>query len=113
MALAISLSACGDDDSASEPILPAGEGPTVEVGARDDLSFDADSYVVDAGEVTFVYTNEGTVAHTLLIDGIDGFKLSIGREDEGAVELEPGTYELYCDVAGHQAAGMEAELTVS
>jgi len=27
--------------------------------------------------------------------------------------LAPGTYELYCDIAGHEAAGMLAELTVT
>jgi uncharacterized cupredoxin-like copper-binding protein len=57
--------------------------------------------------------NDGTVAHTLLVKGVSGFKLEVGDEDEGTVELEPGEYTLYCDVAGHEAAGMVATLTVS
>jgi uncharacterized cupredoxin-like copper-binding protein len=115
MALVPLLAACGDDDSTttSEPTAPAGDGPTLVVGAQDDLTFDEDAYEVDAGDVTFIYRNEGSVAHTLLIDGVDGFKLSVGREDKGSVELEPGTYELYCDVPGHEAAGMVAELIVT
>jgi len=113
MALITPLAACGDDDDASTTTAPAGDGPTLTVGAQDDLTFDADSYEVEAGDVTVVYDNEGSIAHTLLIRDVDDFKLSVGREDSGTVELEPGTYELYCDVAGHEAAGMKAELTVS
>jgi plastocyanin len=115
------LAACGDDDD--EPTTTTAEadggdgggegGSTVTVGAQNSLRFDADSYEAAAGEVTFVYENEGNVPHTLLIHDVDDFKLSIGDRDEGSVELEPGTYELYCDVAGHEAAGMTAELTVS
>jgi plastocyanin len=115
-ALAFTLAACGGDDSTTSDTTPtAGEdsGPTLTVGAEDNLKFDAESYETEAGEVKVVYKNNGSVAHTLLIKDVKGFKLSVGREDDGTVDLEPGTYTLYCDVAGHEAAGMEAELTVS
>ena len=119
------LAACGDDDdTTSDPTTTtaaddgsadggAGAGGTLTVGAQDSLKFDAESYEVPAGDVHVVYENEGSVAHTLLIKGVGDFKLAVGDTDEGDVELEPGTYELYCDVAGHEAAGMVAELTVS
>ena len=110
------LAACGDDDDTTSPSTTSGSGGSggaeLTVGAQDRLRFDAESYEVAAGEVHVVYRNEGSVPHTLLIDGVDGFKLSVGDTDEGDVELEPGTYKLYCDVAGHEAAGMVAELTV-
>lgn len=115
--LATVLVGCGDDGDApdDDAAVPSttGDGPVLTVGARDDLTFDEDSYTVEGGDVQIVYRNEGSVAHTLLIEGIDGFKLSVGDEDEGTVALEPGAYEMYCDVAGHQSAGMEAELTVT
>ena len=68
------------------------------------------------GSVAIRYTNAGAIQHTLLIDGVSGFKLDVtsaGDVDTGTAQLEPGTYTLYCDVAGHRSAGMEAQLTVS
>jgi plastocyanin len=110
------LTACGDDDdssSSSTTSAAAAGGSALEVGGTDQLTFDKSSYEAEAGTIDITYVNEGSVVHTLLIEGVDDFKLSIGDTDEGTVELEPGTYLLYCDVAGHQAAGMEADLTVS
>jgi uncharacterized cupredoxin-like copper-binding protein len=57
--------------------------------------------------------NDGSVAHTLLVRGKSGFKLSVGKTDTGTVDLPAGSYELFCDVAGHEAAGMKADLEVS
>jgi cytochrome c oxidase subunit 2 len=116
-ALPLTAIACGgdDDDTSSDggngasSETPAG---AVTVIAEDSLDFDQDSYSAPAGEVTFIYENGGSLPHTLLIEGIDDFKLEVGDTDEGAVELEAGDYTLYCDVPGHQSAGMEASLTV-
>jgi len=83
------------------------------VHAKNELKFDAEAYETAAGCVGVTYINDGSTAHTLLIKEVTGFKLSIGDEDTGAIELASGTYSLYCDVPGHEAAGMRAELTVS
>jgi len=67
------------------------------------------------GSVAITYTNAGAIQHTLLIDGVSGFKLDVpsaGDVDTGTAKLEPGTYTLYCDIPGHRSAGMEAQLTV-
>lgn len=113
-ALAITLTACGDSgggDKASDGCTPVASSVAVE--ALDKLQFDAESYEAGAGCVEVTYTNEGGVAHTLLIEDQPGFKLAIGDEDTGTVTLDAGTYTLYCDIAGHRDAGMEAELTVA
>jgi plastocyanin len=107
----LSLAACGGDDDASSGCTPVdGE---LAVGANDKLKFDADSYETEAGCVEVIYTNEGSQAHNLLIDGVSDFKLTIGDTDTGTVELAPGNYTIYCDLSGHRAAGMEADLTVT
>ncbi len=60
--------------------------------------------------------NGGTVAHNVYIDGTD---LKTGDIPAGGDEvlqlgdLAPGTYTMYCNIAGHRDAGMHAELTVT
>ena len=110
-ALAAPIAACGgsDGDAASGCTPPTSD---LAVGAQDDLTFDADRFEADAGCVEVTYTNEGAIAHTLLIKGEPDLKLSVGDTDTGTVDLPAGTYVLFCDVSGHEAAGMEAELVV-
>ena len=108
--LGVTLVGCGGSDDTAGGCSP---GPKVEVGAKDDLKFDAESYASAKGCVEFVYVNEGSTPHTLLIKNVKDFKLSIGDEDKGTTDLAPGTYTLFCDIAGHESAGMVAELTVS
>jgi len=114
-ALVITLTACGDSDDGgtNDTASCTTSDSSLTVGAQDALKFDADSYEADAGCVEITYANEGSVAHTLLIKGKSGFKLSVGDTDTGSIELTPGDYVLFCDIAGHEAAGMEADLTVS
>ncbi len=69
-----------------------------------------------AGTVAIEYVNVGAIQHTLLIDGVSGLKLDVtkaGDVDKGTVQLQPGTYTLYCDVPGHRQAGMDAPRTIS
>lgn len=109
-AIGTTLVGCGGSDDAASGCTP---GPEVTVHAKDDLKFDKDSYEAGPGCVGIDYINDGSTAHTLLIKGVKDFgKLSIGSKDSGAVELDAGTYTLYCDISGHEAAGMEATLTV-
>jgi plastocyanin len=112
-ALATVLTACGGDDGGGDAGGCTPADAEVTVHALDALKFDADAYDSDAGCIEVSYVNDGSVAHTLLVKGKSGFKLSVGDTDSGTVELPAGTYELYCDVAGHEAAGMKADLEVS
>ena len=105
-----SLAACGGDDGDAAPDCEPTASLTV--GADDDLDFDAESYEVEAGCIEVTYRNDGNIAHTLVIDDVDGFKLEVGDVDRGAVDLEAGTYRMFCDLPAHEAAGMEAELAV-
>jgi len=109
-ALSATLLACGSTDEGARECTP---GPELTVGAEDDLKFDAESYETEAGCIDVTYTNNGSVAHTLLVRGESGFKLAVGNTDQGNVELPAGTFELYCDIAGHEAAGMVADLVLS
>jgi plastocyanin len=97
---------------------PAGEPvATIEVDALATLKFQADNFNTQAGINEIVYVLRGGT-HTLLFEEpqFRGFRLFVGgnkTEDRGKVELEPGTYTIYCDVPGHREAGMVATITVS
>lgn len=111
------LAACGGDDvpqssSAGGAATPNG---AVEVVAED-IGFSEDSYAATAGAVDVSYRNAGNIVHSLVIEDVQDFRLEVtanGDEDNAAVELDAGTYTLYCDVPGHRQGGMEATLEVS
>jgi plastocyanin len=90
--IALPLAACGGGSSSSS----CGSEPTgtaaVTVHALDALKFDQKDYTAKAGDVTIDYVNDGSQAHTLVV------------ENKG--------YKIFCDVPGHRSAGMEATLTV-
>jgi uncharacterized cupredoxin-like copper-binding protein len=113
--VALTLAACGDDDGGAP--VPEGDETTIVARGNDQLQWDQDRYEVAVGEIDVVLVNDGNVPHTLLIEdaaGDDmGIKLSVGRRDEGSIELEAGEYVLWCDIPGHRQAGMESDLTVT
>ncbi len=58
-------------------------------------------------------TNDGTTVHDLTVEGNATPELAVGESATLDVSsLAPGTYELYCQIAGHRDSGMETELTV-
>ena len=109
------VAACGGGGSKTPSASSTTGGPhsSLTVHAKDALKFDKTAYTATAGTVDVTYVNDGTIAHTLDIQNVKGFKLGIGTTDHGTVDLKPGTYTIFCDLPGHEAAGMKATLTVS
>jgi plastocyanin len=114
--LAASVAAGCSSSSATPDTVPA--GTNLEVRAVSGLRFDKTAYEVAAGESLVAYVNDDTIRHTLVVvkDGttVSGFELQVNKKgdvDSGSVTLEPGTYELFCTVPGHQS--MKAALTVN
>jgi uncharacterized cupredoxin-like copper-binding protein len=71
-----------------------------------------------AGRVTFAITNDGTIAHSFEIEGNGVEKalknpLEPGQTDMLSVNLDPGTYTVYCPIDDHRGQGMELEVTVA
>jgi len=71
-----------------------------------------------AGSTTFMVTNNGTKEHSFEIEG-NGIEeeldphLQPGENGTLNVDLQPGTYEVYCPVGDHRAGGMTMQLTVT
>lgn len=85
---------------------------------------------ITAGKVTFVARNMGQVTHELMIEkspikmegpGKPVEDAALGMVDDMqpggtgklSVKLTPGTYELFCNVPGHYAAGQRTTFTVT
>jgi uncharacterized cupredoxin-like copper-binding protein len=129
---------CGDDEAQTSS--PAGPG-RVEVTAVD-YAFEGVPETLEAGETTFVLTNEGEVAHEMAIgrvaddtpleefaSGVDtgaavrGTRRIIaaiepGESSELTMELEPGRYVYVCfqtegtNPQRHGERGMVGDFTV-
>ena len=60
--------------------------------------------------------NDGAVAHNVTIEDTDLKTADLNSGDDEVLELgdlAAGTYTMFCSIAGHREAGMEAELTVT
>jgi uncharacterized cupredoxin-like copper-binding protein len=85
---------------------------------------------VSAGKVTFVAKNIGMLEHELMVEKAPIKMMGAGKPVEDAAQgmiedmghlgtgkmtlkLTPGTYELFCNVPGHYAAGQHTEFTVT
>jgi len=85
---------------------------------------------VKAGSITFAATNTGQLEHELMIERMPLKMDGPGRPNEEAaqgmiedmepgdrgrmtVKLTPGSYVLFCNVAGHYAAGQHIRFTVT
>jgi plastocyanin len=114
VAALIALAACGDDGGGGgyeQPSGPAQESVVVEGG---NFFFDPDEPTLSAGvnELELVSVSG---FHTLLVEGVDGFKLEVndGERDTLKLDLRPGDYTFFCDVPAHRPAGMEGTITVT
>jgi hypothetical protein len=88
---------------------------TLEVDALPSLSFQAKDFTVPAGIVRINYINRGGT-HTLVFDNpsLSGFQLAVPQGPaSGKVQLQPGTYIIYCTIPGHRQAGEQATITVT
>jgi uncharacterized cupredoxin-like copper-binding protein len=114
----LAAAGCGSSDNATTGAAAGtggGGGQRIDVSASD-FHFDPPDITADAGEVTFVLTNDGQTGHALEIEG-QGVEeetdtIEPGQTAELTVDLKDGTYEFYCPVDGHKEQGMEGTVTV-
>lgn len=103
----------GTTTSADADPYPDAREVIVEAG---DVWFEPDQVEVDVGEeVNLRVVNTGDAFHDLTVPAAD-VRLDVEAGDEvvGGLRLdEPGTYEFYCSVPGHAAAGMSGTITVT
>jgi uncharacterized cupredoxin-like copper-binding protein len=82
------------------------------------LKFNKSKITVTHGKIAFVMANPSGSGkpHAIAVEGKhvdkDGKTVQPGGTSKVTVTLKKGTYEFYCPVDGHKAAGMEGKITV-
>ena len=130
-AIAIPAAGCGGDDDSGgssssggsttkESTSSSGGGGqslklTADPGGA--LKFDKTSLTAKAGKVTVVMDNPSSLPHAIEVEGkgqeLKGDTVTKGGVSKVSGTLKPGTYDFYCPVDGHKAAGMKGTLTVN
>lgn len=72
---------------------------------------------IDAGSTTFKVTNAGSAVHNFVVslNGVDrkfDANLNPGETKTLQLDLQPGTYTIYCPVGSHKDKGMQVDLVV-
>ncbi|HMC06190.1 MAG TPA: cupredoxin domain-containing protein [Solirubrobacterales bacterium] len=95
----------------------SGGGSSVNV-SETEYKLNPSDPTVKAGQVTLNATNDGTVTHSLEVEGTSSgdqelqSELQPGQSGTLTVNLKPGKYEFYCPIDGHKDLGMKGEITV-
>jgi uncharacterized cupredoxin-like copper-binding protein len=113
------VAGCGGDDGEGEETTTttAASIETFTI-SETDFRLSPSTVTVNApGTYTFEATNDGGTDHALEIEG-NGVEeetdtIAPGESASVTVDLEAGTYEMYCPIDGHRDQGMEGEITVS
>jgi uncharacterized cupredoxin-like copper-binding protein len=91
----------------------------LSANAKGKLKFNTTKITVSHGKVTFSMKNPGGsgIPHAIAVEGHgldkDGKTVQPGGTSKITVTLKKGTYEFYCPVDGHKAAGMKGKVVVS
>lgn len=116
--VAVLVAGCGSGGEEASPeggAASADAGATLEVAATDQLAFEPVDLAAVGPEVTIELACGPSVGHNLTIEADDTEVVACeaGETATGSTSLDAGDYEVYCSIAGHREAGMEATLTVS
>jgi uncharacterized cupredoxin-like copper-binding protein len=132
VAIPLALSACGGgDDTSSDTAAATTESTSTSTtasgggggGAASSVDISETEYKLDpadptagSGNVTFNVSNDGGVTHALEVEG-NGVEeetddIQPGSSAKLSVDLQPGSYEIYCPIDDHKGLGMEGTLTV-
>ena len=131
---------CGSDDNSSSaqtttaPTAAAGPAKGALAARLDEWSVKPSARSVSAGTVKLTATNAGKTVHELVVLRTDKAAarlakagaqrtpeagnvgevgdLRAGKRGTTTLHLKPGHYALICNLPGHWAAGMRADLTV-
>jgi plastocyanin len=97
------------------PVAAKGGTLTIPADPTGALAFASDKATAPPGPVKFVMPNKSPIQHNIALKGPatgSGPVVGSGGTSTFSVTLKAGSYEFYCAVPGHEAAGMKGTLTV-
>ena len=103
--IALALAACSSTPPPLELTLTA-----------TDIAYDTSDFSSKINqEININFVNEGVLEHNFIIDefGVDNLLKSGENVAISFTPQQPGSYEFYCNVAGHLEAGMKGTLRVT
>lgn len=81
------------------------------------LAFDKKTVTAKADKVTIVFTNLSPLPHNVVLEqgekSFGGTKTITTGKTTAVLTLKKGVYHFYCNVPGHEDAGMSGKLIVS
>lgn len=98
------------------------EGGSSDEVISSDLDISLTEFSIDgeltapAGNVTLNIVNAGAIEHNLAVRETTAATPNLTSRGLAALplgQLEPGTYELFCSIAGHEGSGMVADLVIT
>ena len=111
---AVALVGCGSSSGSGAYVQPTGPPvKTIEIKVSA-YKFVPKTITAPAGILEFKLTSTD-IQHSFRIKNVNGFLIETGagKTARGKVKLAPGKYTFYCDIPGHESAGMEGTLTVT
>ena len=126
----LAVAGCGGDDeeptSGSDSSTPTATATEAAAGGGENLAlaadtsalkFDKTELTAKAGKVTVTMDNPSDIPHNVEIEGngveAKGETVGKGEKSVATADLKAGTYDFYCAVGNHRAAGTEGKLTVN
>ena len=110
---AVAFTGCGSSSGGGAYSQPTGKPvKTISIQGTS-YKFTPSTVTAPAGILEFKLTSED-IQHSFRIKNVNGFMIEAasGKTATGKVKLSPGKYTFYCDIPGHESAGMEGTLTV-
>jgi uncharacterized cupredoxin-like copper-binding protein len=112
------LFGCGAAEEVESEVQEVAEDPidTIEVNETEFSLDPADITLDQPGTYVFRAVNVGNAVHSLEIEG-QGIEeetpnIQPGESSQLKINLDPGTYKLYCPVGNHEERGMVGTVTV-
>ena len=110
------LATAGAPEVSDEPVVAEDGTLVIPAAPTGALAFTANMAESEPGEVELVMPNESSVQHNIALrgDGVqeEGAVVGMGEESTVTAEVDPGEYQFYCSVPGHEEGGMIGDLAV-